>query len=237
MQGDGIGATPALGQTGRCQQCCNSDVGGACSGLAPETDCCDGKCTNVATDPNNCIACNYDRDGIDCHDMISACSPGVAKCDAANIGSGCVMEEYCEDEAQQNGWTYAHCDIPQQQYAVPDCDYCVFPSTTPGSPCLTDEDCEGPTIEGGAFSKCFHDPDVFCGVARTFARGLPSECHEAPYTGCERFCSEIDISNVGDTCGGDEECDGGTTCKTPCELSAGYFGMSAFCFENATCQW
>jgi len=232
MQGDGLGGTPALGQTGRCQECCDSSVNDACFGRGSELTCCDGKCTNVATDPYNCLACNYDPSGIDCTELISACSPGVVECDAVNIGSGCVMTEYCGVTAQQNGWTAASCEIPQVQFPVADCDYCVLPTPTPGKPCLTDAEC------GGFPGSCYHDPSLFCFVDRTYARGTASECSESPYTGCTPICTELDNDpNVGDTCESDANCFGGTTCKTSCDLSAGYFGSSAFCFETPTCQW
>ena len=234
MEGDGRGSTPALGQTGRCQECCDTSVNDACYGRGSELTCCDGKCTDVATDIHNCLACNYEEAGVDCDDLISACSPGVVECDAINIGSGCVMEGHCEDSAQQNGWAAAACYTPQVILPVADCDYCVFPSWTPGKPCLTDTEC------GGFPGSCYHDPSLFCFADRTFAYAVAPECRDAPFTDCEPICSELDnLANVGSVCESDAECFGGTTCKATCDLSANAIGwyLSAFCFSSPTCQW
>ena len=261
MAGDGLGGTPALGQTGRCQECCGN--GGLLDQNCTDQDdpdgmtsfqCCDGKCTDVVSDIHNCVSCNYDSSGVDCTDLISACSPGVVECDAINIGGGCVMSEYCEATAQQNGWLAASCDIPQVSVPVPDCDYCVFPTSTPGKPCLTDAEC------GGFPGSCYRDPSLFCFVDHQYAYAVAPECQVAPFTGCTPTCTEIgNEPNVGDLCHDDRtcndsgevcetdadcpetndycihECHGGTTCKTTCDLSQ--IWDIAFCFENPTCQW
>lgn len=234
MQGDGAGGTPALGQTGRCQECCDTSIHDACAERSEDLVCCDGKCTDVVTDIHNCGACNYDPSGRDCIDLINACSPGVVECDAANIGGGCVMSEYCDATARQNSWEAASCDIPQDPIPVPECDYCVFPTTTPGTPCLTDADC------GGFFGSCYHDPSLFCFVDRRYAYVTASECREAPFTGCTPVCTEIATDpNVGDECESDDDCFGGTTCKTSCRLTDNAIGwyQSPFCLSDPTCQW
>ncbi|MBI1825131.1 MAG: hypothetical protein HYR83_01970, partial [Planctomycetes bacterium] len=263
MARDGLGGTPALGVTGRCQECCGS--GGAPDQNCRDQDatdgttsfqCCDGKCTDVVSDIHNCVSCNYDGSGVDCTDLISACSPGVVKCDALNIGGGCVMTEYCGATAKQNGWTAASCDIPQVQVPVPGCDYCVFPTATPGKPCLTDAEC------GGFPGSCYHDPSLFCFADRQYAYTVAPECRAAPFSGCTPICTELDNApNVGHVCKDDRtcndsgdvcetdadcsgagdycihECYGGTTCKSSCDLSGAFFGLSAFCFTNPTCQY
>jgi len=234
MQGDGRGGTPALGLTGRCQECCDTSIHDACFERSEDLTCCDGKCTDVTTDIHNCVSCNYDSSGYDCTDLISACNPGVVECDAINISTGCVMSEYCDATAQQNGWLAASCDIPQLPVPVPDCDYCVFPTSSPGKPCLTDAEC------GGFPGSCYRDPSLFCFVDHQYAYTVAPECSEAPFTGCTRICSELDNApNVGRVCTSDADCLGGTTCKSSCDLSADPLGwyMSAFCFTDPTCQW
>jgi len=288
MAGDGVGGRPALGVTGRCQECCGNgglldqnctdqdDPGGTTS-----FQCCDGKCTDVVSDIHNCVSCNYDGSGVDCTNLIRACSPGVVECDAINIGSGCVMTEYCGATAEQNGWIAASCEIPEVRFPVPACDFCVSPLTL-GTPCMTDADCgvldgaepppPGPfaiclpgadcRVLDGITSWCYHDPSSSCDWARHYAYIAAPECQDAPFTGCTPICTELDNApNVGTPCHDDRtcndsgevcetdgdcpdagdycihECHGGTTCKTSCNLSAGFFGLSAFCFENPTCQW
>jgi hypothetical protein len=243
MEGDGRGGTPGLGQTGRCQECCDTSVNDACYEQSSELTCCDGKCTDVATDINNCGACNYEPSGVDCNNLISACSPGVVACDAANIGSGCVMETPCGSRIDQNGWEAASCHLPEVQRPVPGCDYCVYPSTTPGAPCVTEEDCGGSAVtlpDGTVLSKCYHDPSDACETSRSYFVTTPPECLEAPYTGCEPVCCELtSLSNEGEVCESDADCFGGTNCISSCDLSANAIGwyLSAFCFENPTCQF
>ena len=237
MQGDGRGGTPGLGLTGRCQECCDTSIHDACFERSEDLTCCDGKCTDVTTDIYNCSGCNYDPDGYDCTELISACSPGVAKCDAINIGGGCVMTDYCEATAKQNGWVASGCDVPQVRVAVPDCDYCVIPSSTPGEPCLTESDCGG--IDGITV-WCHHDLSLFCYARSTYAYSVAPECSAAPFTGCTRSCYEVgNDPNVGDVCTSDADCHGGTTCKSSCDLSADALSwyLSGFCFDDPTCQW
>ena len=238
MAGDGRGGTPAFGQAGRCQECCGS--GGTLDQNCAEQEtqstlfeCCDGKCTDVVSDIHNCEACNYDG-GRDCTDLISACSPGVVECDAANIGGGCVLSEFCEATADADGWLAAACDVPQMAVPVPGCDYCSSNPwvPNPGSLCLKESDCGG--IDG-VTSYCYRDPSLFCQIPRLYARATVPECREAPYTGCTPICTEITRPpNVGDPCESDEDCDGGTTCKTSCDVLN---TRGAFCFDDPTCQW
>lgn len=249
MAGDGRGGVPGLGQTGRCQECCGN--GGVpdqnCTNLNDPGgsrfyECCDGKCTDIISDIHNCAGCNYDG-GVDCTNLTSACSPGVVKCDALNFGDGCVMEFYCDDTADANGWTAAACYIPEVQVPVPGCDYCVAPSRTPGQPCLTEEDCGGFTFETGGIvfstNYCYHDPSLFCFADRTYAYTTAPECREPPFSGCEPICCEIDHTpNVGATCEDDSDCFGGTSCITSCDIARhGQVFDAFFCGASPTCQF
>jgi len=241
MKGDGQGGYPPLGETGRCQECCGS--GGLLDQNCTDQDdpdgttsfqCCDGECTDVVSDIYNCTGCNYDTPGYDCTDRITACNPGVVECDGLTVGGGCVFEDYCEATADANGWVAAGCEIPDEQVPASGCDYCtgVF-TTTPDKPCLTEEDCGGFT---GITNSCYHDASFLCGVSRTQARSTVPECTMAPYTDCSPICYEVgNEPNVGDACGSDADCRGGTKCKTSCRFSENvYF---AICFEGPTCQW
>jgi len=241
MAGDGIGGLPGFGQTGRCQECCGN--GGVldekCTNLnvpggTRDYFCCDGKCTDINHDIHNCGACNYHGDGFDCTNLTTACTPTVIKCDAYNYGDGCIMSDFCSATAQQNGWLAAACYIPEVQLPVPDCDYCVFPSPTPGTPCLTDAEC------GGFPGSCYHDPSLFCFADRQYAWTTAPECREAPYSGCTPTCCELDnAANVGTTCESDANCFGGTSCISSCDLTPNAEGwyLSPFCFSDPTCQF
>lgn len=224
MEGDGNGAVAGVGVAGRCAECCSTIGTDDCGGGA---QCCDGECTDIESDPENCLGCNYDG-GVNCHSLTNSCNPGVVKCDP-NIGSGCVMEESCEAEAAAGGWAGWDCDVPQVEVPDPACDYCVLPTPTPGKPCLEDAEC------GGYPGSCFRDPSLFCFAAGTHFR-VADECLDPPYTGCTPVCTErSNPANVGAECAGDEDCREGTTCKTTCDLSE--LWLSAFCVSQPTCQW
>jgi hypothetical protein len=250
MEGDGQGGVPAVGLTGRCQECCGS--GGLLDQNCTDQDapdgttyfqCCDGKCTDVVSDIHNCMGCNYDTNGSDCTELITACNPGVVECDALTVGGGCVFEEYCQATADANGWVAAACEIPDEQVPVPSCDYCtgVF-TTTPDKPCLTEEDCGGFT---GITNACYHDPSLFCYTARSVSRLSVPECRTAPYTDCAPTCIEAGNSpNVGWACESDADCRGGTTCKMSCDIQQTFASFcfticfdSVGCFEDPSCQW
>jgi len=225
MQGSGNGGVAGDGAAGRCAECC-SDLGNDCG--TGGAQCCDGECTDTESDPGNCLGCDYDG-GANCYDLVSACNPGVVRCDNT-LSSGCVLEESCQAVADAGGWDAFKCSVPQVRVADPACDYCVWPSGTPGKGCVADEDC-------GPVGRCFHDQSEFC-VLQDYYQAAPG-CLEPPYTGCDLQCIELfdtePAPNVGDPCTSNDDCDGGTTCKSSCNLSE--LWLTSFCFTDPTCQW
>ena len=224
MDKNNTGAVAGPGVPGRCADCCGfADCGGSPS------DCCDGRCTDVSHDPENCFACNYDG-GTNCDSLVTACNPTAVTCDPE---SGCVLTDApaCEAEAQANGWDFFSCSVPQE-VRIPDprCDYCdgLF-TPTPGKTCLTDEEC------GGFPGSCIRELSLIC-----FARGIgyaySAECSQPPFVGCTPICTQhFAPSNEGDACDDDEDCLGGTKCKTTCDLS--YSWLSTYCTSEPRCRW
>ena len=94
MGADGIGFAAAPGQKGRCQQCCATDYFDVTVTGCGEFDCCDGKCTDILTDPHNCGGCAHNG-GVECDNLVNACSPAVLGCEEGTRGSECIMQNAC----------------------------------------------------------------------------------------------------------------------------------------------
>lgn len=130
-------------QTSGLDACCSTNRRGA-DGTRTRTRSgdatrCDGECTATLTDPKNCLGCNYAvGGGVNCLLLTNSCNQGV-HCDET-FARGCVFDEYCEAQADAEGWAGWECSGPQMAVPEPGCDYCVLPTPTLGKLCLGDAD-------------------------------------------------------------------------------------------------
>src|SRR5688572_19522979 len=89
----GVGATGAMGGGGSGGVAEGGGGAGACAACAPDEDCCDGVCTNLSEDPNNCTQCGMQCQGTLCLNGCSGtCQQAFANCDGNIVTNGCEVE-------------------------------------------------------------------------------------------------------------------------------------------------
>lgn len=237
MQGTGQGYAAGNGQSGRCEYCCNTDIGHStavnCGGdSSGESQCCDGRCVDTFTDVANCGGCGYippsQGGGTNCNDLLNACSPSMT----CTESGGCVPSNPCGDGNI--------CTIP----TVPvtnNCFQCsgtlvalAFPSLL-GSTCSADADCGGlsgacqffldtcdansthPGLGCTSNSDCEDanhslgacSVNFTCLTTGGITDAIAPECVTPPYTSCGLICTAGAEGNIGDSCTTDFYCESG----------------------------
>jgi hypothetical protein len=237
MQGTGQGYAAGNGQSGRCEDCCNTDIGHStavnCGGdSSGESQCCDGRCVDTFTDVANCGGCGYISPslggGTNCNDLLNACSPSMT----CTESGGCVPSNPCGSGNI--------CTIP----TVPvtnNCFQCsgglvalAYPSLL-GLTCSTDADCGGvpgacqfflstcdanstrPGLGCTSNSDCQDanhslgacSINFTCLTTGGITNAIAPECTTPPYTSCGLICTTGAEGNIGDACTKDFDCESG----------------------------
>jgi len=148
MQGTGQGYAAGDGQSGRCEQCCNTPDNIVGCGTGNVTQCCDGRCADTIHDIDNCGGCAYNPPslggGTNCNELLNACSPS-ATCNVDN--GGCILSDAC---GSTTDGVPNICQIPTVAVTNSACYQCYGSTTAEveelgvsfGRNCSTDADCE-----------------------------------------------------------------------------------------------
>ena len=263
MAGDGIGTAASPGQIGRCQECCQTSFNGALG--CGDPFCCDGKCTDVETDPHNCGGCAYNG-GLECDNLIDACSPSVLGCEDSQcvMGSPCpILDPICSmsdtitvpdpacsycapfltlDPSLVNTGCYTDSDCASSGVPVVtgSCHRvtgrCTPDSAHPNQECTSNSDCQDSTMQGSCWDYCFGLFNFAAGNTPTI--NIPvGDCSAPPYTGCTVTCTPPPSGIIGPNVGNQCQDDSDCTGGTTCQMSCNLNYLDNICFSPTTCQW
>lgn len=245
MSADGIGTSAAPGQIGRCQQCCDSSFNGPLG--CGDPFCCDGKCTDVETDPHNCGGCAYNG-GLECDNLIDACNPSVLGC----AESQCIMGNACSDLdpicsmsdtitvpdpacsfctpalTLDPSLVYTGCGSDSDCTSNPQLvitgschrvtGRCTPDSAHPNEECTTNSDCQDATMQGSCWDYCFGLFNFAAGNSPTI--NIPvGNCSAPPYTGCTLTCEPPPSGALPPNVGSQCEDDSDCHSGTTCQTS------------------